>query len=578
MIIGFPDAVLEDENLQRTLQDSAGQISQSKKTTKRQAKYNLRINTLGIDEIESRIREIFSNQTRAFKIQLAFSFVLRNNVDGSYRFYYGSHNSSLLDRPSVVSNQEGFDKFIQQLRDIDILEYIRNQRPNSKWVFHLITNMIVTLHFLDFPIGSRVHLPDYILKHRCIISLARDSHHNKPYDDNLCFFRALALHRGSHPRNLERAAKEYFSRYLAASGIKQREFEGVQLSDLSDLEILFETNFNVYSLEENSQARLIVRSHRRFDSTLFLNLFENHFSLITDIKGYCKSFECGRCGRLFRSHYKLKIHTRKCSNNVRYIFPGGAYKNPLNIFEQLEEVEIDVPAEDRFFPHFATFDFECILEQMGAESPENTDKLEWISIHKPVSVSCCSNVPEFEDEVCFVNSDNKLLVEEFLSYLKGMNDASYQNLLAKYDNVFNKLDELIDSECQQSVTHDEEPIYYDESHYEGRYEYLIEQNESSDMSGNVFEGESTSDTDSDKEEEEKPKETNEESDDSNKTNRLEKLKEAFDAYLHELPVIVFNSGKYDINAIKKSFFKLLCGDEESQLKCTVKKNNSSTHE
>ena len=404
----FPESVMEDEKLVSEIEKNIHRIAESRSITRRQATYNLRVDSLDVDGIAAKLNDIFHKQTKSFKIQVSFSFVLRNNVDGSYRFYYGSYNNTLLDKPAVVSNREGLERFIQQLRDMDIFESILQQRPNSKWVYNVVTNVIFSLTFLDFPIGSRVALPDYLMNHRSIIALARDRNNNKPCDDNLCFFRALAIHNGCHSKNLEKAAKEYFRRYLTASGIKERCFEGIDLEEVPDMEVLYKVNVTIYCLDEQGQATLISRSHRRFDSTLYLNLFENHFSYITDIKNYCKSFECGRCGMLFPSHYRLKVHCRRCNGNVRYFFPGGGYKNPRSIFKQLEEIGIVVPAEDRFFPFFATFDFECILEKIPAHNLDNSDKLQWVAVHRPISVSCCSNVPEFEEEVCFVNPDQKL--------------------------------------------------------------------------------------------------------------------------------------------------------------------------
>ena len=72
-------------------------------------------------------------------------------------------------------------------------------------------------------------------------------------------------------------------------------------SELDDLEKLYEVNIQVYSLaptqshsedednEENTPeiaATLLRRSHRHYSSTLYLNLYENHFSYIKDLARY----------------------------------------------------------------------------------------------------------------------------------------------------------------------------------------------------------------------------------------------------------------------------------------------------
>ena len=149
---------MQDEALVKEIESNVRFIREQETGGRRQKRITVRINSLNGNEIESKLSDIFSNQTKAFKISLSFSFILRNVNDESLRFFYGSFNNTLLEKPFVVSDRAGFDRLIALLRDTDILESVRQQRPNSKWVFHLITNMVVTLDFLDFPIGSRVSL------------------------------------------------------------------------------------------------------------------------------------------------------------------------------------------------------------------------------------------------------------------------------------------------------------------------------------------------------------------------------------------------------------------------------------
>ena len=55
-----------------------------------------------------------------------------------------------------------------------------------------------------------------------------------------------------------------------------------------------------------------------------------------------------------------------------------------------------------------------------------------------------------------------------------------------------------------------------------------------------------------------------------KISKNEHLMKSFESYLRELPVVGFNSGKYDINLVKKPFFKLL----HSSIEFVVKRNNN----
>ena len=55
-------------------------------------------------------------------------------------------------------------------------------------------------------------------------------------------------------------------------------------------------------------------------------------------------------------------------------------------------------------------------------------------------------------------------------------------------------------------------------------------------------------------------------------NPLQKLRDRFEDYLKKLPVVGFNSGRYDLNAVKKFLFPVLVKDEEVQ--STIKRNHN----
>ena len=90
-----------------------------------------------------------------------------------------------------------------------------------------------------------------------------------------------------------------------SSVLAKKKFHGVKLSELDELEKLYEVNIQVYNLaptqthgeeqeEEETRpdiaATLVRRSHRHYESTLYLNLYEKHFSYIKDLARYSKSF------------------------------------------------------------------------------------------------------------------------------------------------------------------------------------------------------------------------------------------------------------------------------------------------
>ena len=57
-----------------------------------------------------------------------------------------------------------------------------------------------------------------------------------------------------------------------------------------------------------------------------------------------------------------------------------------------------------------------------------------------------------------------------------------------------------------------------------------------------------------------------------KEHSLKRLRDRLEEYLKELPVLGFNSGKYDLNAVKQFLFPVLVQNEGVQF--TVKRNNN----
>ena len=332
-------------------------------------------------------------------------------------------------------------------------------------------------------------------------------------------FRCLAVHRGCYPHNLERDTQHFYERYAEVSN---HEFEGVSLDQLPELENLFELNIFVYELveiydDETEQksvvAQLIQRSHRRYFNSMYMNLYGKHFSYIKDISLYSKSYCRSMCDKLWKSARALNRHERTCEAVIKHTFPGGAYRVPQTLFHLLEDEGIVVPDDLRFYTYRVTFDFECYFKH-HAQHPRNGEKLTWEADHVPLSVSVCSNVPGYAQPRCFVTTgDTSDLIKRFLDYLLEISEASYLLLLEQFSTDCCVDDDESDSERDDDVETDRKSRH-----------------------------------------------------------PLEKLREKLDEYLHELPVVGFNSGSYDINVIKKYLFSYLVKNEE--VKFVIKRNNN----
>jgi hypothetical protein len=109
-----------------------------------------------VDDIE----RIFDDQSTVFKLNLSFGFILFNNDTEEMQYHHSSaNNSRVFDTPFQIRNREDLAQVREAMQNIDIHEWARQQRPNSKWVVMDFTNATFYVTKLrDHPIGRSGYL------------------------------------------------------------------------------------------------------------------------------------------------------------------------------------------------------------------------------------------------------------------------------------------------------------------------------------------------------------------------------------------------------------------------------------
>ena len=473
-----------------------------------QTRYNRRLTSLDMRDLHDQLFLLFDQQTTAFKVNVSFGFVLRDKENDRLRYYHSSNNccGRYLEEPALITNRDDFDRFLARIQESDILQWAVAQRPNSDWVCELVTNATFFLNkIVDHPIGCvGVNLPTYVKNNKSIIGLETDSH-GVIYIDNLCLFRCLGLHLG---RDVTTLYEEYTDQPVW-------KFEGVVIDELPKVESMFEVNIVVYNLREES-AQLVRRSLGHYADTMFVNLHESHFSYIRDIKAYSHSYKCSKCeDSLWKYPAWLERHELTCEAGVRRVYGGGVYHTTPSVFQRLDDEGITVVDTLRFYPYRATFDFECFFDRENL--PTDSDRVQWIARHIPLSVSLASNVPGHEPAQCYVtDGDSDKLVADMMDHLTAISDAAYESLLPLYADVLEEL------KTRKEAWDEEE------------------------------------------EEEENGKKT---------VNPCKTLEKQLQTWLRQLPVIGFNSGHYDLNVVKKFFIPyMLKGNDKTRF--VIKRQNT----
>ena len=486
-----------------------------------QTRYNHRFTTPDMRLLNEPLGELFDEQTTAFKINCSFGFVLKQKLTGRLRYYHSSNNccGRYLEEPSLIGNRADFDQFLEQIKEPDLLNWAVSQRPNSDWICEMVTNVTFFVNkIVDHPIGCvGIVLPPHIKRNKAIIGLETDGN-GRPYIDNLCLFRCLALHLG----------REAAALYAEYTDTPVRHFAGVTLDELDKVETTFKTNVFVYKLVKidngKTMAELVRRSPAQYQETMYVNLHESHYSYIQDIGKYCHSYRCRKCGdSLWKRPWELHRHESTCEAGVRHVYNGGVYHPPPSVFERLDDEGIVVEKMLRYYPYRATFDFECYFSD--ERLPVNSDKLQWSARHVPLSVSVASNVPGYEPAQCYVtDGDSDKLVADMMDHLTAISDAAFESLKPSYESVLDKL------------------------------KMLKEEWDSAEEECGLEEAESKANAD------------------ENRTNPFKKLLDQLFSWLRQLPVIGFNSGHYDLNVIKKFYIPYMVKNNDIQF--VIKRQNT----
>ena len=255
------------------------------------------------------------------KINYRSGYVLLNVENGESMVYYTNINSPWMER---LSKTKQWLEEEEELR----LQGATIDRPNTKWVFqrHMFVDLKVILDRQPSQIGFG-RLPNWIRIKLKVISL-------DTYNDKLCLFRCIAVHRGTHKRDNTRRARElaqsFFVAYPKLTAVTSQQF------DL--LEKHFKQGIAAYSVT-NAGDFILIHQPLHYDKvshpTMHIGIYENHAFLITDPKKVSNNFTCGECMARFTKSCNLKRHASRCTHGRTNIeFPGNQILAPESAFEK----------------------------------------------------------------------------------------------------------------------------------------------------------------------------------------------------------------------------------------------------
>ena len=396
------------------------------------------VETLNETVVNEKLDHFLKNLKCAAKVNLAFRFILKNIEDGGFRYFYAHENNTLLDRSKLVCTHDDLAKSKDFLNKIDVIESCSRERMNTKWRFHKLTNLTVFAALLkDVRMGYKnAVLPEPLLRNGTINRLTYEENTRQPYNDNLCLFRALALHMHGNQR-LEEETSKLFNLFInKMDELSADQCQGVHMNDIAFVEDLLTLNIVLHDIDiaDGNIIGELPRSVQKYENTVRLLRYNNHIYYVNDINAVFQSFRCPICDTFFNRTLNLERHLTTCSERVKNVYPKNVYQTQETVFEKLDSFGIEDTNEQILFKNIAIFDFESIC--VPEESFKDTDTTKWIGKHIPISVSISSNL--VKEPIFLCNSDPHHLVTSFISALENLalqSKAIMKNLFFDIDKI-----------------------------------------------------------------------------------------------------------------------------------------------
>ena len=331
---------VEDHSLREELRSCQHFLVDSEFERARHKVFNYALETLNETILNEKPDHFFNKLKCAAKVNLVFGLILKNIEYGGFRYFYAHKNNTPLDRSKHVCTHDDLAKLKDFLNKTDVIESCNREKINTKRRFYKQTNLTVFAALLkDVPMGcKKAVLPEPLLKNHTIIYLTYEAITRHPYNDNLCLFRALALHLHGTQR-LEEETSELFNLFInKMDGLSPNQFQGVHMNDIPTVEDLLTLIILLHDIDivdGNIVGELDRQSVQKYENTLRLLRYNIHICYVSNIKAVFQAFRCPNCDTFFKKTFNLERHLTTCSERVKNVYPRNVYQIRETLFDKL---------------------------------------------------------------------------------------------------------------------------------------------------------------------------------------------------------------------------------------------------
>ena len=236
---------VDDQSLREELESCKHFLTDTEMENGRHRVFNFAMSSFDMILLNDKLDYVFKELKCAAKVKLAFGFVLKNVEDGMCRYFYAHENNTIMERAKLVCTQADMTNLKDRMQKMDIVDICTRERSNTKWNFYKLTNLTIFVSLLkDVHMGCKdTVLPEPLLRNCNVNCLAFERTTRQPYNDNLCLFRALALHLHGNEK-LEDETSKIFNLFLNICGEGDpSKFQGVHMTDIPKVGRLVATQY-----------------------------------------------------------------------------------------------------------------------------------------------------------------------------------------------------------------------------------------------------------------------------------------------------------------------------------------------
>ena len=265
---------VDDQSLREELQSCRHFLVDSEIQKRRYSLFKFAVNNLTAQDFEEKMDRVLDKLKCVAKPNLVLDFALKNIEDEIFRYFYAHENNTLLEESKLVSNKDDMAKLKEILKKTDVIESCTKEKSNTKWRFFKLSNLTKSAALLrDIPVGCKdAVLRESLLRNPSINCLTYEHNSKKTYKDNLCLFRAFALHLHGNER-LEEETSKLFNLFLVnCTKPDTAKFQGIGMDDFPSVEDIVGINIFIYDIdliEGATIGELARRSIKKYEKNSF---------------------------------------------------------------------------------------------------------------------------------------------------------------------------------------------------------------------------------------------------------------------------------------------------------------------